>query len=136
MTACVWVCVRACVCVHCSLSHPNTSRLITRRESQSGSRRIQFLLSSAKNKGRSFPPFPLHLLLLISLSLFFFSSSSILSPHPSSPAHLLAAFHGHIHSSLVSGCAHTHTPSASQPPYCGKRGVNVESLRAPVRGDQ
>lgn len=119
---CVGVCACVCVCVHDSLSHPNASRLITRRESQSGSRRIQFLLSSAKNKGRSFtPPF-----LFISSSSFLFHFLSSLPPLSSPPRPLLTCWQPSmdIFTLLWSLAARTHTPLASQPPYCGKRGVN------------
>lgn len=134
------MCVRAslCVCPCCSLarSPQHTSRLITRREGRSGSRRIQFRLSSGKNKGRSAPATtphhqppppppgsssppssssrPPH----SALAVFSSFPSSFSTHHPTSSRALnLADVHGHIRTSLVPGGtsrAHTHRHTYSR----------------------
>lgn len=124
----------ACVCVRVSrlLAHPNTSRLITKRESESGSRGSNSSFHQRRTKDGVFPlsssspPPPL----FISLSFLLL----LLLPQPLSHAQL-ADFHGHIHTCLVPGetkslththhlCRHRHTA-----PHAEKRGKEGEEDR-------
>lgn len=142
------MCVRACAS-SCSLAHPNTSRLITERESESGSRGSNSSFHQQRTKDGVFPlssssppPPPLH----FSLSLFFFFFSSSSSPPPA------------LQLSWQSSTAiftlpwflarHTHTHTSAPPPHCAvcgkasegrerdRQDTNFVSLHLPVRSDR
>lgn len=137
--ACMRVCtyMHACVCVCVpparSLAHPNTSRLITKRESESGSRGSNSSFHQRRTKDGVFPlsssspPPPRH----FSLSfLFFFSTSSfllLLPPHPQllSSVGRVPQPYSHFPGPWRDSFSHSHTHTSPPPPSphcaaCGK----------------